>query len=66
MDLESLSRRLTREPILGRNLLVVATGRASLLFERETASKVDDVAGRALSDAEFREVMVRLVNLQAP
>lgn len=66
MDLDTLCRRLTREPILGRNILVVATGRASLSFERQAASMVADVAGRPLSDEEFREVMVRLVSLQSP
>lgn len=66
MEIEALCHRLRREPIVGRNVLVVATGRASLQFEQHTASMVEDVAGRPLSDEEFREVMVRLVSLQSP
>lgn len=65
-ELKALCVRLTREPIVGRNVLVVATGRASLQFERHTASMVEDVAGRPLSAEEFREVMARVASLQSP
>jgi hypothetical protein len=65
-ELKALCVRLTREPIVGRNVLVVATGRASLGFEKQTASMVADVAGRPLSEEEFRLVMDRVVSLQSP
>jgi hypothetical protein len=61
MEIEALCRRLTRDPIVGRNVLVVATGRASLGFEKQTALMVADVAGRPLSDEEFREVITLMV-----
>jgi len=64
--LKTVCARIMRSPIVGRNILVVATGRASLGFERATASMVEDVAGRPLSAEEFREVMARVGSLQSP
>lgn len=59
-EMERFCRQLMRSPIVARGVLVVATGRASLSFEKETAAKVADVVGRSLSADEFRELTDQL------